>query len=69
VRSGTATVDVYQNGTLLSSEGLDSLAFTTTGTLFVPSSPVNVMNQDAFRIQITATSGGPLTATFFWDKS
>jgi hypothetical protein len=73
VHSGTATVDVYHGHpnatTLLSAVGLDSLAFTTTPTLFVPSSPVNVMNQDALRIQITASSGGPLTATFFWDKS
>lgn len=71
--SGTATLDVYQGNpdatTLLSAQGLDSLAVSTTPTLYVPSSPVNVLNMDAFRIQITATSGGPLTATFFWDKS
>jgi hypothetical protein len=73
VNSGTATVDVYQGNpnatTLLSSEGLNALPFTTTPTLFVPSSPVTVNNLDAFRIQITATTGGPLTATFFWTQS
>jgi hypothetical protein len=71
--SGTATLDVYQGNpnatTLLSAEGLNSLSVSTTPTLYVPSSPINVLNLDAFRIQITATSGGPLTATFFWDKS
>lgn len=71
--SGTATIDTYQGNpnatTLLSAEGMNSLAVSTTPTLYVPSSPVNVNNADAFRIQITATTGGPLTATFFWDKS
>lgn len=71
--SGTATLDVYKGNpnatTLLSAQGLNSLAVTTTPTLYAPSSPVNVLNLDAFRIQITASSGGPLTATFFWTQS
>jgi hypothetical protein len=58
MHGGTATVDIYHGGTLLSAVGLSGIVLTTTDTLFSAYSPVLTADGNTFRAQITATGPG-----------
>jgi hypothetical protein len=57
LRTGSATIDIEQNGSAIA--GLSSLSVTTTGTYTAASGTVSVASLDSFAPVVTAVSSTP----------